>query len=209
MKLIISKDHVNVKIEPNLILRGYVFNPETRNLCQAAQDQFLQSFKMNCMSFADLYGGKICAALDRQHPRDLFDIKILFEDGGITEEMQQSFVAYLASSPRPMHELLQPNLLDIAPVFQKEFLDITDKPISCKELEHTRKQLINYLHENLTEKERKFLLSIKHGEPDWDLMDGVKLNNLPALKWKIINIQRMDKKKRQEVTSKLRNVLDL
>jgi predicted nucleotidyltransferase component of viral defense system len=208
-KLIISNDNVNVKIEPNLILRGYVFNPETRTLCQAAQDQFLQSFKINCMSFADLYGGKICAALDRQHPRDLFDIKILLEDGGITDEMRQAFVAYLASSPRPMSELLRPNLLDITDVFQKEFLEMTDTQINCIELEHTRKQLINYLHENLTEKERKFLLSVKHGEPEWALMGNITLDNLPALKWKVINIQKMDKQKRLDATNKLKEILGL
>jgi hypothetical protein len=208
-KLIISNDNVNVKIEPNLILRGYVFNPEKRNLCQAAQDQFLQSFKINCMSFADLYGGKICAAVDRQHPRDLFDIKILFENGGITDEMRRAFVAYLASSPRPMNELLLPNLLDITDVFQKEFLDMSDKPISCEELEHTRKQLINYLHKNLTEKERRFLLSVKHGGPEWALMEGIRLDNLPALKWKVINIQKMDRKKHQDATNKLKEILGL
>ncbi len=61
------------------------------------------------LSFADLYGGKICAALDRQHPRDLFDIKLLSEARGLNEEVSQAFVIYLASHNRPMSELLSPN----------------------------------------------------------------------------------------------------
>ena len=140
---------------------------------------------------------------------NIFIPKILFENGGITDEMRQAFIAYLASSPRPMNELLKPNLLDIKPIFQKEFLDMTDKAINCEELERTRNQLIDYLHKNLTEKERKFLLSIKNGEPDWALMDGIKIDNLPALKWKVINIQKMDKQKRLDATNRLKETLGL
>ncbi|PYU26793.1 MAG: hypothetical protein DMG30_01135 [Acidobacteria bacterium] len=30
----------------------------------------------------DLYQGKLCAALDRLHARDFFDVKVLLEDTG-------------------------------------------------------------------------------------------------------------------------------
>ncbi len=84
-KLLVYDKEIMVKIEPNLVLRGSVFECETRDLCQQAQDQFLQFTRVRTLSFADLYGGKICAALSRQHPRDLFDIKILLENEGLTE----------------------------------------------------------------------------------------------------------------------------
>ncbi|MFB3079791.1 MAG: nucleotidyl transferase AbiEii/AbiGii toxin family protein, partial [Lysobacterales bacterium] len=63
----------------------------------------------NTLGVADLYGGKLCAALDRQHPRDIFDVKILMENEGITDEIRTAFVVYLASHDRPMSELLDPN----------------------------------------------------------------------------------------------------
>ena len=42
---------------------------------------------MPCVPIHQLYGGKICAALDRQHPRDLFDVKKLLEDNGVQTEL--------------------------------------------------------------------------------------------------------------------------
>jgi hypothetical protein len=53
-----------------------------------------------------------CAALDRQPPRDLFDVHGLFQAEGITEEIQRAFVNFLASHDRPMNELLTPSLAD-------------------------------------------------------------------------------------------------
>ena len=81
---------------------------------------------------AELYGGKIVAALDRQHCRDLFDIKILFEHGGITEEIRTAFVGYLAGHIRPMHELLRPEQKNIEALFRGEFTGMTMVPVSIE-----------------------------------------------------------------------------
>jgi predicted nucleotidyltransferase component of viral defense system len=93
-KLLISKENIDIKIEPNLTLRGSVYEPEVLSLCQAAQASFLQAIKINSLSLADLYGGKICAALDRQHPRDLFDIYMLYENQGLTNSIRQAIKRY-------------------------------------------------------------------------------------------------------------------
>jgi len=121
IKLLISNQEATIKIEPNTVLRGTVFEPEIRELSERAQKIFLQTQKVKMISTADLYAGKICAALDRQHPRDLFDIKLLFENEGITTAIRQAFVIYLASSPRPMNELLSPHELDVEDIYNKEF----------------------------------------------------------------------------------------
>jgi predicted nucleotidyltransferase component of viral defense system len=86
--LLIKKEDVSVKVEPNLVIRGTVFSNEKRILCDKAETLFEQSVTANTLSFADIYAGKICAALDRQHPRDLFDIKLLLEDEGLTNEIR-------------------------------------------------------------------------------------------------------------------------
>ena len=57
---------------------------------------------------AELYAGKLCAALDRQHPRDLFDVHILLKGAGVASPIRRAFTVYLAAHNRPMHELLQP-----------------------------------------------------------------------------------------------------
>ena len=80
--LLIRRGDATTKIEPNSVLRGSVFPTETRALCQKAQDLFELSIEARTLSFEDLYGGKACAALDRQHPRDLFDIDMLFKNEG-------------------------------------------------------------------------------------------------------------------------------
>lgn len=80
--LLIRRGDATIKVEPNPVLRGSVFPTETKVLCQKARDLFELSLEGRTLSFEDLYGGKACAALDRQHPRDLFDIDMLFKNEG-------------------------------------------------------------------------------------------------------------------------------
>ena len=96
----------------------------------------------------------------RQHPRDLFDIKILFESGGVTNEIRQAFVIYLAGNGRPIHELLAPNRLIIKESYEDEFLKMTNFDVSLASLLDVREQLITYIQKNLSDNERQFLLSI-------------------------------------------------
>jgi hypothetical protein len=82
------------------------------------------------LALADLYGGKICAALDRQHPRDLFDVKLLLDEGGIDETIRKAFVVYLVSHNRPMSELLDPTRKDFRAAYENEFAGIVGAPVS-------------------------------------------------------------------------------
>ncbi|MCP4475591.1 MAG: nucleotidyl transferase AbiEii/AbiGii toxin family protein [Gammaproteobacteria bacterium] len=209
IKLLIDNSQATIKVEPNIVLRGSVFPTEMRELSDGAQAAFLQSQKVRIVSIADLYAGKICAALDRQHPRDLFDIKLLFDNEGITNAIRQAFVIYLASSPRPMNELLSPRELDIKNQYDKEFIGMTEVSIDYEILCETRKRLIKTLHESLSPNERKFLLTIKSGDPEWELMPLEGISELPGLQWKIKNVLKMDKKTRLQAFNKLRNILGI
>src|SRR3546814_1358815 len=75
---------------------------------------------MQVVALPDLYAGKIAAALDRQHPRDLFDILHLYENEGITDDLFRAFLVYLVSHNRPAHELLAPHLLDLEDCYRSE-----------------------------------------------------------------------------------------
>lgn len=158
-----------------------------------------------------IYGGKICAALARQHPRDLFDVKILLENEGITEKVRQAFIVYLASNSRPIHELLnpKPTLQDTRKVFVESFLGMTKIPVSYEQLIETRYQLIEVILQSLTANERKFLLSIKEGNPDWQLIPIKGLDKLPGLRWKKMNVTKMDAEKHKIAIEKLKTVLKL
>lgn len=133
------------------------------------QNEFEMFISVRTLSMADLYGGKICAALDRQHPRDIFDLKVLLENEGLTEEIRKAFLVYLISHNRPMYELLNPNLLDFKTVFNNEFQGMTTVSVTYQELCQVRENLIQLLQSELTYLERRFLLSVKEKKPDWTL----------------------------------------
>jgi hypothetical protein len=161
------------------------------------------------LSIADLYGGKLCAALDRQHPRDLFDIKLLLESGGITDEIRKAFVIYLASHNRPMNELLDLSHQDFRQTFENDFKGIAAIEVTYDELIEVRNSLADTLLKSLTDNERRFLLSIKKGEPEWHLMDLEGIDSLPAILWKIQNVRRMSREKHSSELQKLKAILNL
>lgn len=207
--LIVATRNARIKIEPNLTLRGSVFASSPRELCAAAQGMFSAYVEVDTLSFADLYGGKICAALDRQHPRDLFDVKALLENEGLSDEVRQAFLVYLISHSRPIHEILNPSLLDCKEAFEREFQGMTRIPVTYGELCEARSSLIATLRRDLTEVERRFLLSVKKGEPDWSLHSVPDIQKLPGVQWKVQNVRKMDKKRNTEQLEKLRECLGL
>jgi len=115
----------------------------------------------------------------------------------------------LAGDARPMHELLNPNLLDIKTVFKREFHRMTVDDVKLEELLKVRDTLIQKIATDLTTNERKFLLSMKLGEPEWNLLPFKNLDKLPALQWKLINVRKMDKAKHERMIDKLKMVLGL
>jgi len=75
LKLICTTPEAMVKIEVNQINRGIIAETELTILCDKAQEIFDKFCEVRTVSQKQLWGGKIIAALDRQHPRDLFDIR--------------------------------------------------------------------------------------------------------------------------------------
>jgi hypothetical protein len=215
VKLFVHQNDAMIKIEPNFTLRGSVFPTEQNDLCQKAQDTFFRYVQIKTLSHADTYGGKICAALDRRHPRDLFDIKLLMEQGGLSESIRQAFIIYLASTNRPMNELLTPQPIsdsfknEFELLFNRDFAGMTDLPITHEELLPIQLKLASQLLNDFSEQERKFLLSIKIGEPDWSLLPISGLNKLPGIQWKLQNINKMAKGKKMVLIDKLKAVLQL
>ncbi len=209
-KIVIMDGVTSIKIEPNFTIRGTLLPVEKLGIQQAVEDRFLYSVKnIPVLSEAELYAGKICAALSRQHPRDFFDIKELLDKKGISDVMRQAFVVYLVCSPRPIHELLQPNLIDLKSVYENEFVNMTEKDISLESLLDARERLIHIINHDLSANERDFLLSMKQGEPDYSLLPFQNIEQFPALQWKLINIKKMDAAKHSLMLNKLRAVLKI
>lgn len=201
--LMVKADGIMVKVEPNLILRGALFEPARLSLKKRVEDLFGMSVRVRTLAAAEIFGGKICAALDRQHPRDLFDIKLLLEDEGITDAIRKSFVVHLVSHDRPMVELLDPNFADLRKSFTADFEGMTLVKVSPEELEDVRARLVKAIREGMTDKERRFILSVKKGDPDWELIELEGVDRLPAVQWKLLNIAKMDKAKHKQALRKL------
>ena len=206
-KLIVASGQTRIKIEPNDVIRGSVFPVGELELTERAEKMFERSVTARVLSIPDLYGGKICAALDRQHPRDLFDVRVLLEHEGVTDEIRRAFVVYLASHDRPIRELLDPTRKDMRQVYESEFAGMTIDEIAYEDLIVAREALIETVKVELTENEKAFLISLKEGQPKWNLMGIEGIEKLPAVQWKLKNIQKMSGKKRAESLEKLKRVL--
>jgi hypothetical protein len=187
-------------------LRGTVWPAETRSVVPAVEELFGYA-EIPVVSFNDLFAGKICAALDRQHPRDLFDVRLLLANEGISRDLLRTFLIYLISHGRTMAELLAPKRRDIAPVFEAEFRTMALDPVSLEELLQTREELIAGINRALTEDDRKFLLSVKGKTPDWALIGLPKAAELPAVRWKLQNLGRMNTARHREAFARLEQVL--
>lgn len=209
IRLIINRNDTIIKVEPNLVIRGSVYPSQTLSLCSRAKDLFEREIDIQSLSIPDLYGGKICAALDRQHPRDLFDIKLLLENEGLSDEIRKAFIVYLISHKRPIVEILDPGLQNLTNSFNLEFEGMTIETVTLDELISVRSELIKAIKQSLTIDERKFILSVKNKNPQWELIGIDHVKALPAVKWKLKNINKMDIKKHSKAVKKLRDYLEV
>ena len=129
--------------------------------------------------------------MDRQHPRDIFDVMKMLEKFGWNSTFVDCFVAYLAGHNRPVHEVLFPRKQPLEPAFTGEFAGMTREDVALATLEQTQDRLIKHLPGALTASHRDFLLSLVSAEPAWELMPFKHLSQLPALQWKLLNLRRL------------------
>ncbi|WP_163516986.1 nucleotidyl transferase AbiEii/AbiGii toxin family protein [Gelidibacter japonicus] len=207
LKLQITAVKAQIKIEVNQINRGVVDETVTLPLCEKAQEEFDVFCAVPVVPLGQLYGGKICAALDRQHPRDLFDIKYLLQNEGFTDEIKKGFILFLLSSNRPLHEMLHPNFIDQRETMVNQFEGMSPEPFTYVDFEKTREELVNVIHQNLTDKDREFILNFGKGTPDWSIYD---FERFPAIQWKLQNLIKLknnNPSKYDGSVSDLKNVL--
>lgn len=207
-KLIVRADGAQIKIEVTPVLRGYVYEPTVRSVSPRVEEEFGFA-EMQVVSFADLYGGKIVAALDRQHPRDLFDVRDLFAHEGIDDKLRKAFIVYLISHDRPMAELLVPPRLDISKEYKRGFEGMIHDSVTLDELLKARETLIAEIVGKMPDLHKEFLVSVKRGEPAWAHLDLPGAKDLPAVRWKLENLAKLSLGKRAELLKRLKAALGL
>jgi hypothetical protein len=163
--------------------------------------------EISVLSFADLYAGKIMAALDRQHPRDLFDVHQLLENEGFTDDLRVALIIYLISHDRTPHRLIASPCRDIQHDYERNFIGMTENDISMTTLVATHQALTDEVLRNMPEHHKKFLISFYRREPDWTLIESEGAKNLPAVKWREFNLDRAGKETRENIAGELETVL--
>lgn len=179
-----------VKIEVSPVLRGTVAPPRTMRVTETVEEAFGFA-EMPVLAFEDLYAGKLCAALDRQHPRDLYDVHLLYAHEGVTDALFRTFLVYAACSGRPLHELIDPNRIDIDRAFAQEFDGMTIEHVPLETLLGARERLIGDLQARTAGAAAEFLLSVHDAEPDFGLIDLPAAAELPAIRWKLLNLRKL------------------
>lgn len=207
LRLIVDSQGVRVKVELSSVMRGTVFPSERRSVVASVEDSFGYA-EMRVASAEDVYAGKLCAALDRQHPRDLFDVWLLFEGSGITPQLRRSLIAYLICHPRPIEELLRPHTKDVRALYEGEFKGMTSLEFGLEDLEETRSMLFSLIPSIFEANEKEFLRSLYSESPMWSLIALDELEHLPAVKWKIMNIAKMTDEKRTKALRTIEEILD-
>lgn len=201
-KLFIRADDVQIKIEVTPVLRGCVNEPQLRGVSRAVEDAFGFAEAL-IVSFPDLYAGKIVAAFDRQHPRDLFDVRDLLAAEGIDDALRRAFIVYLLSHHRPMVEVLASKQKDISQEYARAFQGMTETPVTLDELLVAREALVKAIVGGMPEAHRRFLVSFERGAPDWALLDIANAAELPAVRWRQQNLDALDKAKRADLAARL------
>jgi predicted nucleotidyltransferase component of viral defense system len=191
---------VQIKIEVNTINRGVIGNVENRRLCTRAQEKFDQFFEMKTVPKNQLFGGKIIAALDRQHPRDIFDTMRFLDKESLDEEFFKGFLFCLLSSSKPMHEILAPVFKDQQSAMNTQFKGMTDVDFTYSVYELQRNRLRDVLLKSLNEQHLQFLRSVAENKPDWIFGDW---SNFPGISWKLKNLMELEKNNKSKFQEQL------
>ena len=186
LKLQCTLRGATVKIEVNGTKRGIIGATEDKMLCDKAQQEFSMACKARTVSYSQLYGGKITAALSRQHPRDLFDYKYM--EISSFDDVKDGFILCLLGSDKPIIESLQPNAIEQIDALENQFKGMSEFEFNYADYEEARTSLISQVNAALTETDKDFIISFEEGTPDWGKCCAGDLSSYPSIKWKLQNI---------------------
>lgn len=205
-KLVVRLGNAQIKVEVTPVLRGVVYESVQTEVAPLVEETFGYA-RIAVVSFADLYAGKLVAALDRQHPRDLFDVRDLLVSEGISDALRRAFIVYVISHDRPIAELLAPTRKPIEEEFSRGFEGMTREPVALEDLIAARETMITAIVDAMPEDHRRFLLGFKRGQPDWELLGIPAAAALPAVRWKQQNLAKLSEHRREALAGRLQGIL--
>lgn len=205
-RLVVSRGRTRVQIETTPVMRGTVHPVRTMTVRPKVEEAFGFA-EVQVLDFADLYAGKLSAALSRQHPRDLFDVGLLLRDERADQSLWRTFLVYLTCSPKPVWDMLAPPVpADFAVTFETHFKGMTIAPVSMDALLKTREQLLARVAGWLDPSSRAFLLSVETERPDFGLIGLLHAADLPGVRRKLYNLAQRTPEKRAADRANLEDV---
>lgn len=208
LKLLVNNAKASIKVEVNQGMRGIIGEVEIKELCQKAQEKFDAFCAVPCVPMHQLYGGKICAAIDRQHPRDIFDVKYFLENEKFTDKIKKGFLFCLLCSKGPIVEMLSPLLKNQEQAYNNQFAGMATESFSYEDFCNTRYHLVELIQQSLNEYDKEFLIQFESGMPDWTRYN---FSDFPAVNWKLLNkkkLKEMNPEKHNQEIEKLKLFLE-
>ena len=199
-KMYCSRDKIIIKVEPNFILRGTAYPVRPLKVCNRIVELTRNETVMQVLSFKELYGGKVCAALDRQHPRDLFDMAQFYKSHSL-DEIKEGFLVLALGHNRPLHELLAPVIQEQSEIFDQQFAGMSDEPFSYDEHLATLERLTADVKDLFDDGDKQRLLdfvSLSGEENAWGIPH---FDELPAIRWKRHNLESLRKSNPRKFTA--------
>lgn len=207
-RLIASRPGARVQIETTPVMRGTVHPVRRMDLRPAVERKF-GSAQVQVLHFADLYAGKLAAALSRQHPRDWFDVGLLLDSGRFDDTLWRTFLVYLAVSSKPAAEMLAPGEpVDFTEVFDRQFRGMSAEPVSVEALLQSRARMLELIPQLMDASARDFLLSLEREAPDFALIGLPQASELPGVRRKLQNMARRSDTKRDTDYRQLADTLE-
>lgn len=190
-RIVCYTQDAEVKIEVNEVSRGHVWDTRIMEIHDEVQELMGHNAEIDIVSRAELYGGKICAALDRQHPRDLFDVKILLDSGEWNSDILDGLLVALLSHPRPIHEVLNPRFTEQMNAFENQFVGMTNQAFTYSDFEDTRQRLRELVISGFRSNYVEFLCEFSSCNPRWELFSAPQIAKMPAIQWKLMNLKKL------------------
>ena len=126
---------------------------------------------------------------------------------GIDYALRSAFLIYILSHPRPIAELLAPTRRGADDKYARGFEGMTEEAVPLVALLEAREAIIATTIGKMPENHRAFLLGFKQGTPDWAALGMEEAAKLPAVQWKLHNLNKLTSEKRAGLADRLAKIL--
>ena len=99
------------------------------------------------------------------------------------------------------------SVVSFADLYEGEFKSMVDNDVPLAELVAAREEIVARMHAAFTDEEKAFLLTFKSRKPDWSLLGLANVQQLPAVRWKLNNLEKMSEERHRIAYNKLKEAL--